>query len=116
MSRSLGDLLDQPVGELLGPGGRVERGVAEALGDLGDAGDLVPRGPLQRRLEDVGLGREVPGGRGQRDAGLDRDAAVGDGGDAVARDDLHRGGDDRVADPLGGLGARAGDGGHVSPS
>ena len=65
-----------------------------------DAGDLVARRPVQRGLEDVGLGREVPGGRGQRDAGLGRDAAVGDGGDALARDDLHGRGDDRLADPL----------------
>jgi hypothetical protein len=38
---------------------------------------------------------------------------VRDSSDTLARGDLDRGGDDRVPDPLGGLGARAGDGGHA---
>ena len=81
---------------------------AEAVGDRRDAVDLAPRGPVEGGFEDVGLGGEVPRGRGQRDLGLRGDAAVCDGGDTLAGDDADRRGDDRVADPSGGLGARAG--------
>jgi hypothetical protein len=95
-----GDLLVQPVGELVGPGRRVEV-AGEPVADRRDPLDLLARRPAQRGPEDVGLGREVPGGRGQRDASLRRQPPVRDGGDALARADPDRRRDDRVADPLG---------------
>ena len=45
-----GDLLEQPVGQLLGPRGGVEVGAAEAIGDRADPADLAARGPAQRGL------------------------------------------------------------------
>ena len=101
----LGRLPDQPVGQLLGPGRRVRVGVAQAQRDLGDPPDLPLRRPLQRGLQDVLLGGEVPRRRGERDLRLAGDPAMGDRGDALARDDPHRRHDDRLADLPRGLGA-----------
>ena len=66
----VGHLPDQPVGQLLGPGRRIGIGVAQAQGDAGDPPDLPLRRPLQRGLQDVVLGGEVPRRRGERDLRL----------------------------------------------
>jgi hypothetical protein len=102
------DLLEQPVGQLVGPGGGVEVVAAQAVGDRGDAGDLAAGRPAQRRDEDVGLGGEVPRRRGERDVGFGGHAAMGDGGDTLAGDDPHGGGHDRLAHALGSLCPRPG--------
>ena len=93
-------LLDQPVRELLGPGGGVELGVAEPVGDRGDArrprarrsSAARPRGcrPWSRNARWSRTARRPPRRR----------RAVGDGGDALARDDRARSRRRSLADPL----------------
>ena len=50
-------LLEQPVGERLGPG-RGSKSESPSRSAIAAIRDLVLGGPVQRRLEDVGLGRE----------------------------------------------------------
>ena len=107
-SRSVGDLLEQPVGRAPPPtppgrsrcrrGGRRSRRCARPRAPPSSAGP--PRGcrPSWRSATWSRTARRRLGG----------DAAVRDGGDALARGDVHRRGDDRLADPSGRLGAGAG--------
>ena len=83
---------------------------AQVGGDRLQPRDLLADEEQQALAQQVDLAREVVGERAERDAGRGGDAAVGDGRDPLAADQLDR----RAEDSLAGVGGR--DGGQEAPA
>ena len=83
---------------------------AQLRGDLLLARHLLADEEQQALAQQVHLAGEVVGERAERDPGGAGDAAVGDGGDSLAADQLDRG----TEDSLAGVGGR--DGGQEAPA